>query len=318
MPGLGLAAPRPTPAPWPANAIFGIDFLTSRAMRDGVYIPLDQAMSFSRPSPRLAKTASGAWRAFAPNEPAITDLGLSLEPEATNLIVNNTGNSGSGILLTGTTMAPIGGNDSPARDAHGKRVTQGAGASDGLTRHSINTIGGKLYSWSQSFKYDGSATWIRFTFSDNVAHGVNAWLNLQTMTLGTTGAFGTAVLQSCTLTPEIDGWHRLAMTGSVPNNATGGLSTYVAASNGGSTRVAGTCAIWGTQMELGGLTSAVATQGTATTRLADTASVLLNAANQKLHVTGGDVVLGEYSTAGGSVELASQLHQVASLWTLAL
>lgn len=299
---LGMALSASSAAPpvvWPASASLGIDFLTGRAMRLGRYVPMGEAMTFTRASTKLAQTRSGRWRAFASGEPAITDLGLSLEPESTNLVVYNTGNSGPGILLTGASITPAPDGDSPAQDGHGKRVTQGNGSADGVTRHSLNAIGGQTYSWSQSFKYDGSATWIRFTFSDNVAHGVNVWLNLQTMTIGTTGTFGSAVLQSHRLTPEVDGWHRLSMTGSVPNNASGGLSSYSCEGSGTSTRQAGSYRSWATQMEAGGPTGPILTYGSASSRAADSLQVLLPAGEQTLHLQDG-VTSSTHLAPGGA------------------
>lgn len=314
MLALNLASRTAEPrTPWPADAIFGVDLINRRAMRLGQGIPMADAMTFSRASPRLARTSAGLWQSFAVDVPAITDLGLSLEAAATNLIVNNTGNSGPGILLTGTTLAPIGGNDSPARDAHGKRVTQGGGATDGLTRHTLDVVGGQTYSWSQSFKYDGSATWIRFTFSDNVAHGINVWLNLQTMTVGQTGVFGSAVLASCTLVPEVDGWARLHMTGTVPNNAVGGLSTYVSAGNGNTTRTSGSYGIWGTQMAVGPHSSPILSGQM--TRASDLVNLQLPSGPQVLSLRLSTGSVNTWAVAGTNEILAPSQDIAVAVWT---
>ena len=274
MLALNLAPSQPKAMPWPSTTSFGIDFVSGRSIVGGGHVPLANALTFARASGRLVRTSAGHWQAAAPGQPAISDLGLSLEPERTNLVAFNTGNSGTGILLTGTTLANLPAGGSPARDAHGKRAVQGSGSTDGVTRHSLNTLGGTTYSWSQSFKYDGSG-WVRFMFSDNVAHGLNVWLDLQTMTLGTAGVFGSAVLQSHSLTPEGDGWYRLSMTGTVPNAASGGLSSYVCTANGNSTRQAGSYCLWGTQMETGRPTSPILTFGASETRRQDQAVLTL-------------------------------------------
>jgi hypothetical protein len=277
MLALRLAPGQPITTPWPSHAAFGVDFLAGRSIVNARHVPLAEALTLTRASGRLVRTRAGHWQAVSAGQPAISDLGLSLEPERTNTIVFNTGNSGAGLLLTGTTFTSLTAGDSPARDAHGKRSVQGNGTTDGVTRHTLSVLGGTTYSWSQSFKYDGSATWIRFMFSDNVAHGLNVWLDLQTMTLGTASFFGSAVLQGYSLTPEGDGWYRLTMTGTVPNPASGGLSSYACTANGNSSRQAGSYRLWAPQMELGMPTSPILTFGTSETRRQDQAQLPLPA-----------------------------------------
>lgn len=308
MLALSLAPGQPRTTPWPSDTWFGIDFASGRSIVGGRYVPLVDALTFARASDRLVRTNAGHWQAAGPGQPAISDLGLSLEPERTNTVVFNTGNSGAGILLTGTTLANLPAGSSPARDAHGKRAIQGSGNTDGVTRHSLSTLGGTTYSWSQSFKYDGSA-WVRFMFSDNVAHGLNVWLDLQTMTVGTASVFGNAVLHSHALTPEGNGWYRLSMTGAVPNTASGGLSSYVCTANGNSTRQAGSYCLWGTQMETGKPTSPILTFGASETRRQDQAVLSLPAgahtlrqwragAPQAVSVPGGAYTLPADDTGG--------------------
>ncbi|GLQ09190.1 hypothetical protein GCM10007913_11220 [Devosia yakushimensis] len=308
MLALSLAPGQPRTTPWPSDTWFGIDFASGRSIAGGRHVPLTDALTFARASDRLVRTNAGHWQAAGPGQPAISDLGLSLEPERTNTVVFNTGNSGAGILLTGTTLANLPAGSSPARDAHGKRAIQGSGNTDGVTRHSLSTLGGTTYSWSQSFKYDGSA-WVRFMFSDNVAHGLNVWLDLQTMTVGTASVFGNAVLHSHALTPEGNGWYRLSMTGAVPNTASGGLSSYVCTANGNSTRQAGSYCLWGTQMETGKPTSPILTFGASETRRQDQAVLSLPAgahtlrqwragAPQAVSVPGGAYTLPADDTGG--------------------
>lgn len=259
---------------WPSGARFAADFAARRAMSNGVQLPLSAVLTLSRASAKRAKTSAGYWTAFAANEPAITDLGMLIEPEATNLIINNTADSGPGILLTGTTLSALPVGQSPGLDGLGKRVVQGGGASDSVVRSGLTVAGGTTYTWSQSFRHEGGAPWIRFVFSDNVAHGVHVWLNLATMTVGTTGVFGSAVLTSHSLTPEADGWHRLTMTGSVPNNASGGLSAYTCLDSGVTTRQTGQFHIWLPQMEVGTIaTSPIASGAANETRVADAATL---------------------------------------------
>lgn len=315
MLGVTLAAAHTVPSPWPKGSAFGVDFRSGRAMRNGTWLPLTQAMTFSRASSRLAQAQDGAWRSFAPDQPAITALGLSLEPESTNLLVNNTGHSGAGILLTGATLAPAG-IDSPARDTHAKRLSHGNATSDGLTRHSLQVTGGQLYSWSQSFRFDGAATWVRFAFSDNVAHGLSAWLNLETMTLGTSGVFGNAVMQSCTLTPEIHGWHRLAMSGILPNSANGSLATYAAPANGNVARHAGTFLLWAPQMESGAPSSPILTGATPAQRSGDILTLHLPPTAQTLHLAERDNTSSLAVTGGNHALAASPARMLTKIWAI--
>ena len=259
---------------WPTGARFAADFINRRAMSNGVQLPLSAVLTMSRASVKRAKSSAGYWTTFAANEPAITDLGMLIEPEATNLIINNTADSGAGILLTGTTLTALPFGQSPGLDGLAKRVVQGGGTGDSVVRSGLSVTGGATYTWSQSFRYESGAPWIRFVFSDNVAHGLDVWLNLATMTIGTTGVFGAAVLTGHSLTAEADGWYRVAMTGRVPNNAIGGVSTYACSGNGFTTRQASQYATWLPQMETGTFASSPVTSlGTPGTRNADTGSL---------------------------------------------
>jgi hypothetical protein len=255
---------------WPSGARFAADFINRRAMSNGVQLPLSAVLTLNRASVKRAKTSTGHWTTFAAHEPAITDLGMLVEPEATNLIINNTADSGAGIQLTGSTLTPLPASQSPGLDGFAKRVVQGSGAGDSVVRTGLTVVGGATYTWSQSIRHESGASWLRFVFSDNVAHGIHVWVNLATMTLGTAGIFGSAVLSSYSLTAETDGWHRVAMTGSVPNNATGGLAAYGCTANAATTRQAGQFHAWLPQMEVSSVgTSPIATGATIEARAAD-------------------------------------------------
>jgi hypothetical protein len=271
---------------WPSGARFAADFINRRAMSNGVQLPLSAVLTMSRASVKRAKSSTGYWTTFAANEPAITDLGMLIEPEATNLIINNTADSGAGILLTGTTLTALPFGQSPGLDGLAKRVVQGGGTGDSVVRSGLSVTGGATYTWSQSFRYESGAPWIRFVFSDNVAHGIQVWLNMATMTVGTTGIFGTAVLSSHSITAEADGWYRVSMTGSVPNNATGGLAVYCCTANGATTRQAGQFHFWLPQMEQASTASSpIATGPAAENRVADMATIDLGGPTSSVTVT---------------------------------
>jgi hypothetical protein len=182
---------------WPDNARYAVDFITRSGMRDGVHCPLPELISLSRPSPKLAMDRTGRWHSFAPDMPALTDRGLSLEPAATNLVVDNTGETAA--TLTGVVASAWTLGDCPLEGGSARRLTQGSGASDGFSRR-VSLTGGAVYTASRFYKYDGSTTWVRMSVSDNVANVYFCYVNLATMGLGSSGISGAASLQGVTLT----------------------------------------------------------------------------------------------------------------------
>ncbi len=89
MLGVSLApGAAPAKAWWPAGAVYAADFVNGRYMRNGNAVTAEEAFSVSRATGRWAVDSTGLWRHFGPNVPAITDLGLSVEPAGTNLVPN--------------------------------------------------------------------------------------------------------------------------------------------------------------------------------------------------------------------------------------
>lgn len=74
---------------WPVGAVMALDFGNDRYMRDQVSVGRDAVMSFARASTRLARNRAGSLLGFAPNAPALTDMGLSIEPAATNFALQS-------------------------------------------------------------------------------------------------------------------------------------------------------------------------------------------------------------------------------------
>lgn len=90
MVGLALAPNFvPSRAWWPADTVYAADFIGNRYMKNGTHIAQSAAMTFSRASEKLAQTGDGKWMLFAPDVPALTDRGLSCEPEETFYPVNS-------------------------------------------------------------------------------------------------------------------------------------------------------------------------------------------------------------------------------------
>ena len=74
---------------WPMGAVFAVDFVNDRYMRDGVSIPAAQAYSLVRASSKLADDSNGVWHSFGPNVLARTDKGALIEPAAENFVPNS-------------------------------------------------------------------------------------------------------------------------------------------------------------------------------------------------------------------------------------
>ncbi len=67
------------------NQGYRLDFIAGTAFVDDVASTIAAATDFTRASSKLAETLSGSWTRFSPDVMAITNKGLSLEPEATRL-----------------------------------------------------------------------------------------------------------------------------------------------------------------------------------------------------------------------------------------
>lgn len=108
--GLALGLARTSAAWWPEGALFAADFINNRFMSGGVAIPAASAYSFTRASSKRAVTSTGQWQVFGDNVPAITDLGLSLEPASTNLLPNSSfvGGTAASYTAVGSTNLPNG------------------------------------------------------------------------------------------------------------------------------------------------------------------------------------------------------------------
>lgn len=87
---LSLAHPQRRPLPvWAGSAGFAADFAEGLYAREGQFVPPGSAYGVSRATTRRALAANGEWLVFSPNVPALTDLGLSIEPSGTNHVRNS-------------------------------------------------------------------------------------------------------------------------------------------------------------------------------------------------------------------------------------
>ncbi|WP_332699071.1 phage head spike fiber domain-containing protein [Devosia sp.] len=312
MPGLGLSDTQIGPRHWwPADATFAIDFASGIAMRNRVICPLAEAMSLTRPSAKLARDSTGRWHSFAANVPAITDLGLSIEPERTNLVLANTANSGAGFgpnnTAIRTNLAP---GDSPSGDAFGKLVTQGAGASDALYIGGFTGLitAGSTHAVSAAFKYSGSTRYLRIVLSDNVSVVRECWVDLLEKVASNTSPGSTA-----RLTPLADDWLGLELiAANFPNTTgSGAMGIISVASIGNTVRQSGSYKMWGGQLERGQTTatSPILTTGMAVTRVADDAILHLPVGSQSVTFDLTDGLSQTLSTQGGNYTIPVDLQR---------
>lgn len=312
MTGLGLNDTRIGPRHWwPADATFAIDFTSGLAMRNRVICPLAEAMSLTRPSAKLARDSAGRWHSFAANVPAITDLGLSIEPERTNLVLANTANAGPGLVSVGTTRTNLAAGDSPALDGHGKLVTQGGGGSDALYFGPFTNLitAGSTHAVSACFKYAGSTRYLRMVLSDNISVVRECWIDLVDRLIGNISPGSTARLVELA-----DGWLHIELTAgpfptTTPNAQLGVVS---ALAMGDPARLPGSYKMWGGQTEKDQVsaTSPILTFGTAGARAADHVTLALPTGGQSMRIDSADNSTQTFAVAGGNYSVPPNLLSV--------
>jgi hypothetical protein len=105
MLGLGLGTGRSQAVQWwPAAADFAADFIARRYRLGGNAIPAADAYAFSRTGKKWARRADGSWAECDTNVPAITDLGLSIEPAGTNLATPGPSGAAVGTIGAGGSL----------------------------------------------------------------------------------------------------------------------------------------------------------------------------------------------------------------------
>lgn len=255
-----------------AMAMFGLNWWADFGgdkVWDQAESPVSSELVDTHPQAIMVPDGAGGWTSKAANVLCNTSLGLQTVPTRTNLVGNNTGNLPGGVLMAGTaTVAPWTPGDSPANDNNAKLVTQGSGASDGMNYPAIPITAGLIYTYSASLKYNASTTWVYLSLSDNVTNVIRCWINIQTMTIGSTGFSGTATFLGASIVSEGNGWYRVSVSGTMPNTVTGaGLYCLSVSGNTSTTRAAGNYGLWLPQVELGTYSSPpIITSGSSVTR----------------------------------------------------
>lgn len=94
----------------------------------------------------------------------------------------------------------------------------------------------------------GNTDWVlvNVTTSDFTTSGFQAWVNLNTGALGTSGVVGTGTLTSATIVSQGSGWYAVTLKGLLAANTSAAVSVHSASADNSTTRVNGaTYYLWG-------------------------------------------------------------------------
>jgi hypothetical protein len=197
---------------------------------------------------------------------------LLLEPQRTNLVTNSENLSGAGWSSQGSTITSNA-TTSPDGYSNADAIVETA-----TTNEHNRITGGTLTATSHTasvFLKKFNQTWCALYLFNGTA-GIRHWINLDTLTAGTSANIGAGITAPLTLTNYGNGWVRASMTWTPDATA---WSFYIACarSNGGATNYAGdgTSGLyaWGAQIEAGAYgTSYIPTLGASSTRGVDVCS----------------------------------------------
>lgn len=297
MLGLGINRGATHTPWWPENAVMAIDFVSGLAMCNAVMRPWHELVSFARASVKFAPDSQGRWQQFAADAPAITDLGVLLEPAAANLVPYANGLTGwapSRVNLQEGHPDPVGGSSACRVTITGDddpvvmqvfspgalagrtfthsifaRLVDAKGMSPGLGL--LNYDGALEQVHINAFSIDQS--WRRYTF---------------TFTFGSVGG--------ASLTSRLD-----------PFNPQGDTVIPAAAID-----------VWGWQIEeVGTATSPVFASGPGSSRAADDLKLLLPAGTATLHLQYHGGAVQSLSVGPGSVDVPTDAAgALAKVWAL--
>jgi hypothetical protein len=231
---------------------------------------------------------------------------LLLEPQRTNLALfseqlNNVAWGFQGSTVTANAAI------SPDGFANADAVVETA-TTDEHNRLISATLTAASYTASVFLKKFNETWCALYLFNGSV--GIRHWINLDTLTAGTSAPIGAGITAPLTLTNYGNGWVRASMTFTADASS---WSFYIAnaRSNGGATSYAGngTSGVyaWGAQVELGSYpTSYIPTLGSSVTRLADAASK--TGISSLIGATEG-TIYGEFTFTG----ISPQMHMFVSV-----
>ncbi|WNO06043.1 phage head spike fiber domain-containing protein [Rhodoferax mekongensis] len=248
---------------------------------------LDPRVTFTRPDATSCATrfnAQGLLQVLAPNSPrfdydpaTLQPSGLLIEESRTNLFIDSrdmTTASWSKTDVTPTRNQV--GIDGVANTAC--LMTEGVAGTSDLNQGLAGLPAGATVTSSRYLKR-GNNDWIRLAVASSGGNGWQAWLNLATGALGTSGALG-AGAGSASVQNVGNGWYRLTITATI-----GGADTdcnnniYATSANSVTARVNNATYIMdAAQLEVGAFaTSFILTGASTATRAAD--SALMTGAN---------------------------------------
>lgn len=264
----------------------------------------DGQLTFSRASTATRVNSAGLIETVASNVPRLDYLGstcpkLLLEPQRTNLVTNSENLGGAGWSAQGSTITSNA-TTSPDGYSNADAIVETA-TTDEHNRIFNTTLTAASHTASVFLKKFNQTWCALYLFNGTV--GIRHWINLDTLTAGTSANIGAGIAAPLTLTNYGNGWVRASMTWTADATA---WSFYIACarSNGGATTYAGdgTSGLyaWGAQVEAGAYaTSYIPTLGAAVTRLADACSKtgISSLIGQTEGTLFGEVVLNDNSVS---------------------
>ncbi|MGH8484456.1 MAG: phage head spike fiber domain-containing protein, partial [Pseudomonas sp.] len=191
MIGMGMSLTRSPDAGmwWPAAATWAADFIGDRYMRAGSPVPRTSALSFARAGTKFARRADGRLVSFEADVPARTDLGLLLEPAATNLFTASADQTDTSWVRNGCSATS--GHPDPTGNVAATFIVEHDGGAL-LRRHTdLAVTVGQTYTVS-CYVARTSVDWFRLIIGDgsSFSNAAHAWFNLAAATQGSSGSGG--------------------------------------------------------------------------------------------------------------------------------
>lgn len=242
-------------------------------------------MSFSRSGAGLARTSAGGLVGFAAGAPRITDRGLLIEAERTNLALRNRSLDHAAWTRTNCSVTADAAT-APDGASTADRIVGAVGTSVQRISQTVPTVPGARYTVSACLKAIAGES--RWTFLRDTALAGSPVVNFDLLN-GVVGSVGSGWLDA-RVTALADGWRRVE-AGFVAIAATHAPLIGPADANSSASftgdGVKGLLA-WGVQIEAGaGASSVIATDGASVTRGADEAALPLPAGASRITVEWG-------------------------------
>lgn len=279
---------------WPAGATWAADFAGGRYMTAGSPATADAAFTLLRASAKLAPDSTGRLTSFASNLPARTDLGVLLEPAATNLCTWSSELTDSSWVKNSCALTT--GQPDPTAASGATLVEE---QSSGALLRRLNNLAvtnGETYTVS-IFVRRYNTDWCRLIVGDStgLSNAAWTWFNLQTGVKGSAGSGGSGFGYQSHRCEILGNYLRISVTVLAPS-ATMTVGLVTASGDGQTARanvgsgagLGGGFIAWNAQFEIGAsATSAILTGSTTATRVADILQ-LATANGQSLTITFAD------------------------------